>query len=321
LTAAIAVAFSHSFSIFPANTIQDPTKFFIKGDDAGTLSVYVFFFLSGIFITKSFVNSPSQLAFIINRLFRIWPALIVCIFMTVFIIGPVLTRLTLKAYFFDRGTWSYLINNCLIFNTKYYLPGVFELNRYQRAVNGSLWTLPLELTCYFVVLLIGSAIKYKINIVSVVLLVITLYSFNHLFLFLINKQSAVFIVGCIVYLVRKCIVIDYRIFIFIGLLLVVFNRSTYQAYVFYVFVLYGALVMGASSLLNKINLPGDYSYGVYIYAFLLQQIISYYQKNITPYEGFLLVLPFAFLFAALSWHFIEQPILKKAKVLISTKRV
>jgi peptidoglycan/LPS O-acetylase OafA/YrhL len=95
------------------------------------------------------------------RLFRIWPALIVCVLITVFLLGPAVSALSFRAYFANRETWSYLVRDILLNNIRYTLPGVFQGNHFPGAVNGSLWTLPLEVKCYAMIFLLGCARVFR----------------------------------------------------------------------------------------------------------------------------------------------------------------
>ena len=91
-----------------------------------SLGVYIFFAISGYLISMSWDKDPSLIRFFIRRSTRIFPALIVCILLSVFILGPVLTTLTIKEYFSNYATLFYLSNIFLF--VSYYLPGVFEHN-------------------------------------------------------------------------------------------------------------------------------------------------------------------------------------------------
>jgi peptidoglycan/LPS O-acetylase OafA/YrhL len=54
---------------------------------------------------------------------------------------------------------------------------------------------------------------------------------------------------------------------------------------------------------------GDYSYGLYIYAFPLQQQMVFYHPGLKYLEGFAVVYPIILGVAILSWHLIEKPAL------------
>jgi peptidoglycan/LPS O-acetylase OafA/YrhL len=56
----------------------------------------------------------------------------------------------------------------------------------------------------------------------------------------------------------------------------------------------------------------DYSYGIYLYGFPLQQVISYlWPEYIVWYVNFALGFCAALLCAVLSWHGLEHPILRR----------
>ena len=83
--------------------------------------------------------------------------------------------------------------------------------------------------------------------------------------------------------------------------------------------MYGVLLLGSSSIFKKIKLPGDYSYGVYIYAFLVQQITAHYIIGLSAYRSLLITVPITILLAAFSWYLIEHPSLKLAKKILKDK--
>jgi peptidoglycan/LPS O-acetylase OafA/YrhL len=110
-------------------------------------------FLSGLVVTNSLLEKPSAGAFVVARLFRLMPAMIVCVFLTAFVFGPAVTSLPLAEYFSGRRTGSYVIRNIILI-TQSDLPGVFADHR-NTAVNGSLWTLPFEVLCYLGLAVLG----------------------------------------------------------------------------------------------------------------------------------------------------------------------
>jgi len=111
----------------------------------GGLAVGFFFFLSGLYVTKSLSKTANLKKYIFKRAERIFPQLIVVILLSAFVLGPILTNLPLGTYFTSGGTYLYLLNSLLV--PVHNLPGVFEGLPYQ-TVNGPLWTLPVEFACY-----------------------------------------------------------------------------------------------------------------------------------------------------------------------------
>jgi peptidoglycan/LPS O-acetylase OafA/YrhL len=318
LTASLMVIFGHSFELFDDSIYHDPIKAILITDSPGNLAVCIFFFLSGIFITSSFVTKKNHFSFVIRRVSRIWPGLIICTLITVFPIGVFLTSLTIKEYFTNRETWLFLINNLFLFNiTSRHLPGVFSTNHYPQGVNGSLWTLPLEVKCYCIVFfggLLGLFTK-RIYMLCIFMIILLLVLTNHgQFLSFVGLNATLFfLAGSVCYMYKQFIFIDKRI----GLAMIVVCFFIYSTPIFmpffYVTLIYIMLVLGASKTLIKIKLPGDYSYGIYIYGFVLQQVIAHFLPNISPYKSLIFTLPIIILMAILSWHFIENPSIKAGK--------
>lgn len=111
--------------------------------------VAVFFVIGGYLITLSWLREPKFVRYITKRIFRIFPGLIVCVLVTAFVIGPLVTELPVREYLTNRLTWAYL-RNCFLWSS-FALPGVFAHNPVPGAVNGSLWCLPVEFLMYLIV--------------------------------------------------------------------------------------------------------------------------------------------------------------------------
>lgn len=314
LITASLVILNHSTAIFP-NGYHTP--------ETGYLRLWIFFFLSGLFITSSFSNSKTYSSFVIMRICRLWPALIVCTFLTVFLMGPIVTSVSLEQYFKSDLTWKYLLSNSVIFNIKYFLPGVFTANYFREVVNNPLWTIPMELKCYGIIFVLGFLGFFKRK--WTVLLgfgIIIMYLFNTKMNFWeITSNSIVlyilFMLGSISYFFRKYIYIDYRISVLLlSVLSVVYYFSFSEILlvpITQLALIYTSLTLGASSVFKKIKLPGDYSYGMYIYGFLVQQTIAHYLPQISALASVVLTMPILVVLGAISWHLIENPSLKFGK--------
>lgn len=149
LIAATLVLYSHQHVLLGHT---DPS--FLGWTTFGGAGVSIFFFLSGFLVWSSWVRDANLRRFFQRRSLRIFPALVLLVLATVFCFGPALTRLSLTDYFDSSETWRYLSTAALLVRRG--LPGVFDSNPYPQAVNGSLWTLPVEFLCYVSVALIGS---------------------------------------------------------------------------------------------------------------------------------------------------------------------
>lgn len=148
LIGATLVLYGHSYVFLG---LREPI--FLSWIALGPLGVFIFFTISGYLIAASWDHDPHLLRFLARRALRIFPALAVCVALSVLVLGPVLTTLPLTDYFSNEHTWGYFRNIFLYIS--YYLPGVFENNRVANAVNGSLWTLPIEFIMYFAVAVVG----------------------------------------------------------------------------------------------------------------------------------------------------------------------
>jgi len=148
LAAAWLVLYGHAF-IF----LGLPEPLFLSWLPLGPLGVLIFFTISGYLVSQSWARDPSLPRFLARRALRIFPALAVCTLLSVLVLGPLLTTLPLADYFASPHTVGYLRNIALYIG--YYLPGVFEHNRVANAVNGSLWSLPVEFAMYLVIAAVG----------------------------------------------------------------------------------------------------------------------------------------------------------------------
>ena len=173
--AALMVIISHSFALSlgasSQHYIDSHHLNLININTWGFLAVAVFFFGSGFYIAKSCERNESFLVFLLKRLFKLLPMLILVVLISIFIIGPVFTTLPLKDYFSNILTWKYLLNGILIL--QHNLPGVFTNNVYMPTVNGALWTLPVEFLCYLFCYIFYKIFKNKDNIVNRIMLVLS----------------------------------------------------------------------------------------------------------------------------------------------------
>ena len=172
LVAAIFVLYSHQHALLGQ---AEPT--FFGWNTYGGVGVTIFFFLSGMLVWTSWARDPHWGRFFMRRSLRIFPALWVVVLGTAFVLGPVFSTLSVADYFADQETWRYLSTAMMLI--RHTLPGVFSDNPFPQAVNGSLWTLPVEFLCYVSVAVLGS-VKFMpkgIAVALCLLLTVLLASF------------------------------------------------------------------------------------------------------------------------------------------------
>lgn len=310
--AATLVILSHSY---PLSLGSNSSEIFIRitrGQETfGGLGVAIFFIISGFLITYSYERCSNLYQYFRNRILRIFPALLFVLFISALIMGPLLTSLDLWSYFKNGNTLGYLESFMLI-NMHYNLPGVFEHNPYPNAVNGSLWTLWYEFFFYILVAVMGQLKLLKKPVLIVIFLVTLLLSFEVSQLYAgyqYIKLFTYFSAGMLIYGFRNEIRFK-PLYLLLSCVALVYlsMKGQYQiAFVFFGTYIIFYLGMGIKKLLRRFQEVGDFSYGMYIYAFPIQQIVTFFfSKHISPLYNFIFSLPLTFGISMLSWFFIEK---------------
>ena len=316
--AASLVLYSHSFALVTGSANSEPLKNSL-GITWGYIAVDIFFITSGFLITVSYLSKRSIFHFIIARILRIFPALIMAIIFCVFVIGIYFTTLEKSEYLTNIQTYKFLIkNSILLFGIEYTLPGVFYENPWKKAVNGSLWTLPHEIKMYAVLLITlltatilnQNSFKFStknlitfITATSITLLILSMkYSildYNTIRLF------TMFFIGTSFYFHRKKIIISNKIFIVCIILLCISITNKTAFNILYIFIIPYIVFYLAYIPKGKIryfNNLGDYSYGIYIYAFPIQQAIASTFLNISIFNMITISFILILFFSIWSWQ-------------------
>jgi peptidoglycan/LPS O-acetylase OafA/YrhL len=338
LIAASLVLISHAFTLSHANPahpfIGDPISQhflglapFSGGIDAQ--AVHIFFFISGFLVARSFLRRSSVRGFIKARLLRIVPALWVNLVFCTLMVGLFATRLSWVEYLLQRKTWSYFFVNASLINTLYRLPGVFEELPIAEAVNGSLWTLPHEFRMYGWVMLLGVtgmlAHRRGFLLLFAALLGLELISGKGIVL----GHADIFRLWVFFFLgIGACLWADrLRLSPLILLAMLVplpllwhAPRLMYDLWAAAAFS-YALLLLAYWRYWPRLN-PGrfgDISYGVYLYAFPVQQmLIMHFGPGMD--WGKMVALSFALTvpLATASWFFVEKPALARKRAATAT---
>lgn len=238
----------------------------------------------------------------------------------------------------NPNTWNYL-ETITLYRIHFFLPGVFEDNLYKFVVNGSLWTLPLEFSLYIFLFILGfiGIYRKKITIVILFLIFLFLYWFYRPLLeniqipfigngLLVYIPIGFFLAGMLYYLYRDKIILNWPIFVFLFFLWIVLIKSQYLILIS-LFVIPYFVIFIASIVNKKLNSFGknmDLSYGIYIIAFPIQQLIIYeFNNTIDPLLLFILSLLLIIPLAAVSWFIIEKPALslKNTDIALKFKKI
>ena len=323
--AAFSVLVAHSRALSGAAPVlpKDALGVF----DAGTVAVDVFFFTSGFLVTGSLFGRGNVFEYVWARAMRIFPALWVMLLVTVTTLGLFVGTLPATEFFRSPITGDYVLHCATLVNgVRYLLPGLFEGNPLTAGVNGSLWTLPIEWRLYeylaagwvlfaFRPAWRGGAFRFGTAAAALVLMALVLRTF-----FVQHAREAalvptfMFFYGAALQMWRARINLSYVCLVALTVALAASSLSSTIFLPVYLATL-GPLVLHAAYLfagpVRAYNRVGDYSYGVYIYAFPIQQTLI----ALVPGLSLLLLNIYAAALtlscAVLSWHFLEKPALDR----------
>jgi peptidoglycan/LPS O-acetylase OafA/YrhL len=322
IAAAFAVLITHSFVAAIGVSDAEPFRDSL-GMTMGVMAVDIFFIASGFLVSASLLNRQHVIEFIWARVLRIFPALIMMLLFTVFVIGIYFTSLPISSYLSDSKTYLYLLKcGTLVTGIEYKLPGVFDGNPYNKAVNASLWTMTYEIIMYEILPLIWVASRlikggglrlFQIAIVTSSVITAVLVVVLH-FIVPGKGQFArlffMFFSGSSFYILREHITLSRPLFcmLVIALLLsAIINKHAFLVvYVLSIAYILFYVAYIPSGLIRKYNQVGDYSYGLYIYAFPIQQSVVALVPGVSVWTLLAISAPLALLLAALSWHLLER---------------
>lgn len=327
--AAVLVLYTHSFALTTGQPDAEPLRLNL-GMTWGTIAVDVFFITSGFLIAGSYFRQRHLIAFAWARFLRIAPALVVAMVFCVFGVGLYFTTTPRLEYLTDFTTTKFFLRNVTLFlGVAYRLPGVFADLPFPGAVNGSLWTLPHEIHMYTYLAIIGTGLTrwwphlsrktMAILFAAIAAGALGLNLANHSLMFAAPEGThlfAMFFVGVAYYMGRDFVPLVPAVFVgcAVGLGLSLQSREAF--FVVYTLVLaylifFLAYVPGG--LVRAFNGLGDYSYGIYIYAFPVQQSLIALNPGITMPQLMITATAVTLGIAFMSWHLVEKKMLRLKK--------
>jgi peptidoglycan/LPS O-acetylase OafA/YrhL len=326
---ATSVVLVHSFQVAYGPGIQDDianSNFHFLVNSI----LPVFFALSGFLVAGS-LERNNLVTFGALRVLRIVPALGVEILLSALIIGAIFTALPLADYFSSPGFWVYFLNIVGVIHQQ--LPGVFGANPYPDVVNISLWTIPFELECYIALAVLSVVFRRsKVFFLIVPLAIVLIATAKGVYQYGIHYHHVQgeehhlggralvvsFLFGVNVYLWRDKLPYSDVIGILClvsGFVLISFYRLQYSgmAPLAYATVWIGLKDIPRSFVIDN----GDYSYGVYLFASPIQQMLATFAWLQHWWLNFGMALCGSLLYASFSWHCIEKPILARKSIFTS----
>lgn len=341
LSLAAAVVFSHSFGL--AGRGLDPLDRWSSGQlNFGGLAVIGFFAISGFLLSESLRRNPSVVRFCLHRAARILPGYWVALLLTALVLAPILMHRHSSGSLSygellrlgPNSALDYLANNWTLHLGQDGIGRLFAKNTVFHSVNGSLWTLYHEAMCYLGLLLLWAFRGLRPQVVlplwAAVYGLQILDSIDHRAFLMISPVVMMtghffsFAVFRVLYLSFLSGMLIHQL----GL----HERWSRRWFGVAVAALLLSVPGQLAQIVWPITLPwilislafrlpcarwdrwGDWSYGMYIYAFPLQQCLALaglQRMGIVPFILASLILSFTA--GALSWHFIESPILQWAR--------
>jgi peptidoglycan/LPS O-acetylase OafA/YrhL len=297
------------------------------------LIVPMFFALSGFLVCGSLSRRGSLTTFAVYRFLRLSPAFIAVVCLTALVLGPCFSYLALTDYFAQRQLRAYFLN--LIGLLQLRLPGTFAENPEPSVVNLSIWTLVYEWECYVIIFLLAVFRFVNYRVLLALLIGVGCLILQAKFLYYGNAAYAwgntapvhtlplFFFAGGLGFLWKERIVLK-------GSLAVISAAASYALLSFPDTqclapspVAYAALWVGLCSPRKiPVLMGGDFSYGLYLCAFPIQQAVVALSPGLRVWWFNVSVsLPLSFGYAAFSWYCIEQPVLRRRKSVARTMEV
>lgn len=328
LIAASTVIFSHAFLISEKTEANEP---FVRlfGDDKilGIFGVYAFFITSGFLVTQS-AQFGSVGGFLWRRALRIYPALVVCILLSVYVLGPLFSPLGIRRYL----RWSNPLETTVLSvlnpsygmklpNVQFYDPAISWLATF---TNGSLWSISQEIFCYLILAALMAIGLLRAPFMAFALAVGVTWQlfFEHPWpdTQLITDFTFIapyFFCGSLLWFVMEKWqpnLVLASIFAALGVLCLVFLPAySYGPMLFAYPLVY--IAISPSIQLPTLDRLGDVSYGTYLYGWPVEQVVNHaLGQYSTWWTVFGLSLPITLLLGWLSWHLLEKHALRLKRI-------
>ncbi len=327
--AATCICFTHSFNLLQKDALEPMMQLLGQRYDFSFIGLSIFFSISGYLIAKSAYTSSSLVSYFWKRFLRIQPLLILVCVLTVFVMGPIFTILPAKEYFASPETWTYFRNIFPATGIQFVLPGVFANNMHANAVNGSLWTLVVEERLYLLVSVFFFFKKQKKLFAFMILLANLVIAFKSFFFTetIVEYLGGGHVFYALIFLnaaVLYQLSIDFKFLqkqkftwlASIALLIVAFTFSGIQFLQVWVIPFCVILIAHVRAATNRAGKWGDFTYGVYIFSFPVQQMLIASSEMLhTPLVLFFATMAIVLPLSALSWHLLEKKCLNYKKLL------
>ena len=310
LVGSVLVIVGHSF-ILTGRAGETPSAF---GIWLHLIGVAMFFAISGYLIAGSWNRHPHVSTYLTNRAARILPALVLVTVLTVLVLGPLTTTLPLGSYATSPTTLKYFANVFPVL-PQFLLPGVYENLPYPGTVNGSLWTLRVEFGCYAAVLLLA-LVPWKARAIVIVIAGVAgaIVASQHIVISGSDLSTAAnvavyFAGGALIrYLATPQLLRPLTgLVVLVSWTLVSWVLPAYAVLFSWIALPVVVISLGTAStpVIRRASRFGDLSYGMYLAAFPLQQLVILLRPDASPVLVIVAATLASAAYALVSWHLVE----------------
>ena len=342
LILALLVIFSHSYPLggFGPDPLEAYTN---QRHSIGLVAVAMFFVLSGFLVCRSAAGAISVPRFLWHRAVRIYPAYWMCLVLCACVFAPLFCLYQFGSFtkifsLPEDSPQAFMTSNATLFHLQgASIPGVLDFehrdfggllarNPYPYALNGSLWSLPFEVTCYIGLAglaVLGVLRRARSVVLAIFVMLWALYAFEsldpvrfHSHFPAIGLNSLVmlclfFSAGCTAFLYRAKIRHSSLLFAIAVAAIAASLPLGVYALVAPVAITYAFLWLAFSLPFGWFEKKGDFSYGTYIYAFPVQQglaLLGIHEQGFASF--FLCAVLLTLVLAFFSYRLIERPALR-----------
>jgi peptidoglycan/LPS O-acetylase OafA/YrhL len=322
LLLALVVILSHAWPLSLGRE-GDPLNLFTGNQvTGGSVAVDLFFFISGLLITASWLRSRSMQDYLMKRILRIYPAFIVAVIFTVAVVWVACPPFRPEA---SSATWLIALAKDFLFLTNKSIswPGIFPMNPIKEWANGSLWTISREFQCYLLVAVMGLFCLFKRRSVILCLtLAIVLWYAKYLLAgasveFLDSRFLSFFLMGMVCWLWRDKIPMSP--WMALGCFVLLLITSQLKPWFSILLPPLGGyltlwLGYGMKTSFLAWTRKTDLSYGTYLFAFPVQQLVAMHSSLRSPWVSLTISVPITLGLAWISWHLVEKRFLAMKKM-------
>lgn len=316
LALAVGVIGWHSFPLTGQEVRSEPVRQLL-----GNVFVDGFFAISGFLILSSWIRNPRWWPYLRARVLRILPAYWVCLIITGAIFSPVSVWIRGQQWTSSiaQSGFSYVLQNSLLKIRQYGIEGTLTDIPYPNVWNGSLWTLWWEFLCYLGILALGVLKLLRFRAVLpcsfiacvAAMVAVTVSPTTNNFINTAPRFATMFLAGALIYSWQSRLPVSWRL-VSVAFAMVLVSTLVPNYRVLAALPLaYATICSGALIKLRWLRLRNDVSYGVYIYAFPMQQLLSSagaYKFGVLAF--FVISTLSALPPAIISWFAVERPALR-----------